>query len=59
MGMVKVSAKFAAATDSYLSSEIPWRRLTPADKATILKAGDIPIKHCWDSKKNWHQFNQA
>ena len=46
MGMVKVSAKFAAVTDSYLSSEIPWRRLTPADKATILKAGDIPIKHC-------------
>ena len=46
MGMVKVSAKFAAVTDNYLSSEIPWRRLTPADKATILKVGDIPIKHC-------------
>ena len=46
MGMVKVSAKFAAVTDNNLSSEISWRRLTPVDKATILKAGDISIKHC-------------
>ena len=51
MGMIKVSTKSAAVTDNCLGSEIPWRRLTPADKAIILKAGDIPIKHCRDPKK--------
>ena len=43
--------KSAAVTDNYLSSEIPRRRLTSADKTIILKAGDIPIKHCQDPKK--------
>ena len=51
MSMIKVSTKSAAFTDNYLSSEIPRRRLTSADKAIILKAGDIPIKHCQDPKK--------
>ena len=51
MGMIKVSINSAAVTDNYLSSEIPRRRLTPADKAIILKAGDIPIKHCRELKK--------
>ena len=51
MGMIKVSTKSAAVTDSYLSSELPRRRLTPAEKAIILKAGDSPIKHYRDPKK--------
>ena len=46
MGMIKVSTKSPAVTDNYLSSEVPRRRLTPPDKTRILKAGDIPIKHC-------------
>ena len=36
MGMIKVSTKSAAATNNYLSSEKPQRRLTPADRAIIL-----------------------
>ena len=52
MDIIKVSTKSAPVTDNYLSSEIPRRRLTtPADKAIILKAGDIPIKHCRNPKK--------
>ena len=51
MGMIKVSTKSAVVTDNYFSSDIPRRRLTPADKAIILKAGDILIKHGSD------QFN--
>ena len=51
MGMIKVTTKSAAVTDEYLSSEIPRLRLTTKDKAKILKAGDIPIKHCRDQKK--------
>ena len=51
MGMIKVSTKSAAVTDKYLSSEIPRRSPTPADKAIILKAGDIPIKHWRDPRK--------
>ena len=33
MGMIKVSTKSAPVTNNYLSSEIPRRRLTPANKA--------------------------
>ena len=51
MSMIKVSTKSAVVTDNYFSSDIPRRRLTPADKAIILKAGDILIKHGSD------QFN--
>ena len=51
MGMIKVTTKSAAVTDEYLSSEIPRLRLTTKDIAKILKAGDIPIKHCRDQKK--------
>ena len=51
MGMIKASTKSAAVTDNYLSLEIPRRRLKPADKAIILKTGDISIRHCQDPKK--------
>ena len=49
--MIRVNTKSFAVTDNYLSSEIPRRRTIPADKAIILKAGDIPIRHCRDFKK--------
>ena len=46
-----VSVNGSTFTNNYLTSEIPRRRLTAAVKAVILKAGDIPIKHCRDPKK--------
>ena len=51
MDVIKVNTKSATVTYKYLSLEIPRRRLTPVEKAIILKAGDIPIKSCRDPKK--------
>ena len=51
MDVIKVNTKSATVTYKYLSLEIPRRRLTPVEKAIILKAGDIPIKSCPDPKK--------
>ena len=39
MGMIKVCTKSVAVASSYLSWEIPRRKLIPVDKAIILKAG--------------------
>ena len=52
MGMIKVNSKSSSMTDEYLNSKLSRLRLKPSDRATILRAGDIPIKLCVDPKKS-------
>ena len=50
MGMIKVNSKSSSMTDVYPNSKLS--RLKPSDCATILRAGDILIKHSSDPKKS-------
>ena len=52
MGMIKVNSKFSSMTDEDLNSKLSRLRLKPSDRPKILRAGDIPIKLCSDSRKS-------
>ena len=49
MGWIKVGPR--RINNENLNHQVPRIRLSPSEKAKILKAGDIPIKHCADPKK--------
>ena len=50
MGWIKVGPR--KTNNDELNYQVPRCRLSPTEKAKVLKAGDIPIKHCPDPKKS-------
>ena len=52
MGLIKIFKYSSLITDSFLNKSITRQRLSPVEKAMVLKAGDIALRKCPDPRKS-------